>query len=102
MIKLGDCEEMRSERTAHGRIQEILGNNAPLISDFAELGDRGGIKNRYASMSGTAASTTFQDHYQEGMSLGAAFFTFGLSKAAEAVFDWSTRKDIACEIAVEN
>ncbi len=39
---------------------------------------------------------------KEGVSLGAAFFTFGLSKAAEAVFDWSTRKDIACEIAVEN
>lgn len=37
-----------------------------------------------------------------GLSLGAAWATFGLSKAAEAVFDWNTRADIACEFAVEN
>jgi len=38
----------------------------------------------------------------EGLSLGAAFATFGLSKVAEMVFDWGTRADIACEIAVDN
>ena len=38
----------------------------------------------------------------EGISLGAAFATFGLSKAAEAVFDWGTKADIACEIAAGN
>jgi hypothetical protein len=38
----------------------------------------------------------------EGLSLGAAWMTFGLSKAAEALFDWSTRADIACESAVGN
>lgn len=37
---------------------------------------------------------------KESLSLGAAFATFGLSKAAEAVFDWRTRPDIACENAV--
>jgi hypothetical protein len=39
---------------------------------------------------------------KEGLSLGAAWMTFGLSKAAEALFDWGTRADIACEYAVAN
>ena len=37
----------------------------------------------------------------EGVSLGTAFMTFGLSKVGEAVFDWATKSDIACEIAVD-
>jgi hypothetical protein len=30
------------------------------------------------------------------------FATFGLSKVADVIFDWGTRADIACEIAVDN
>lgn len=62
VIKIGKREPISKERIAFERIQEVLGNNAPSIIDFAELGERGAIKYRYASMLGTQVQT-FQKYY---------------------------------------
>lgn len=50
VIKIGDRDSIARERTAFERVQEVLGNSAPNIVDFAELQDRGAIKYRYAGM----------------------------------------------------
>jgi len=50
VVKVGERDSIARERTSFERIQEVLGNNAPNIVDFAELEDRGGIKYRYAAM----------------------------------------------------
>lgn len=68
VVKIGPRDKMGRERTSFERIQNVMGNNAPQISDFADFDDRGAIKYRYASMSGTF-STTFQKQYQAGLSL---------------------------------
>jgi protein-tyrosine phosphatase/nicotinamidase-related amidase len=68
VLKIGPQELMGRERTRFERIQNVLGNNAPQLSDFADYGDRGAIKYRYASMGGTF-STSFQRAYQAGLPL---------------------------------
>ncbi len=68
VIKVGPQDVMGRERTSFERIQDVMGNNAPHISDFADFKERGAIKYRYASMGG-AFSTTFQKEYQRGLSL---------------------------------
>jgi protein-tyrosine phosphatase/nicotinamidase-related amidase len=65
VVKIGSQELMGKERVAFERIQHVLGNNAPQVSEFADYQDRGGIKYRYASMGGSF-STTFQDMVQSG------------------------------------
>ncbi|WP_411824757.1 isochorismatase family protein [Leptospira sp. 'Mane'] len=50
VVKIGDRDLIAKERTSFERIQEVLGNNAPSIVDFCELGERGAIKYRYAAM----------------------------------------------------
>ena len=66
VIKIGDRALIARERTSFERIENVLGNNAPRITDFADLGDRGAVKYRYASMGGGQA-TTFQKAYMDGM-----------------------------------
>jgi protein-tyrosine phosphatase/nicotinamidase-related amidase len=68
VIKIGPQDTMGRERTNFERIQNVLGNNAPQLSDFADFNDRGAIKYRYASMGGSF-STTLQKEYQRGLSL---------------------------------
>lgn len=68
VVKIGPQEGMGKERTSFERIQGVLGNSAPQITDFADLGDRGAIKYRYASMGGTF-STTLQKAFQRGLPL---------------------------------
>lgn len=68
VVKVGARDAMGRERTRFERIQDVMGNNAPQIADFADLGERGAIKYRYASMGGDF-STTFQELYQQGMPL---------------------------------
>jgi protein-tyrosine phosphatase/nicotinamidase-related amidase len=65
VVKIGNQELMGKERVAFERIQHVLGNNAPQVSEFADYQDKGGIKYRYASM-GSSFSTTFQDMVQSG------------------------------------
>ncbi|TGK33304.1 isochorismatase family protein [Leptospira gomenensis] len=50
VIKIGPRDSIARERIAFERIEEVLGNNAPSIVDFAELEERGAIKYRYAAM----------------------------------------------------
>ena len=66
VVKIGEQEEMGKERTSFERIENVLGNSAPRITDFADYDNRGAIKYRYASMGGTS-STTFQKSYEQGM-----------------------------------
>ena len=68
VLKIGSQSEMGRERASFERIQNVLGNNAPQVSDFADQGERGAIKYRYASMGGAGAST-FQDEYRKGLEL---------------------------------
>jgi protein-tyrosine phosphatase/nicotinamidase-related amidase len=68
VIKIGTRDTMGRERTSFERIQNVMGNNAPQISDFADFDDRGAIKYRYASMGGNF-STTLQKQYQSGLEL---------------------------------
>lgn len=65
VVKIGPRDPIARERTAFERVQSVLGNNAPAVTDFAELGARGAIKYRYASLGGFA--TTFQKLYQGGL-----------------------------------
>jgi protein-tyrosine phosphatase/nicotinamidase-related amidase len=68
VIKIGPQDKMGRERTSFERIQNVLGNNAPQLSDFADYNERGAIKYRYASMGGSF-STTLQKEYQRGLAL---------------------------------
>ncbi len=62
VVKIGNRDLIAKERTSFERIQEVLGNNAPSIVDFCELGDRGAIKYRYAAML-DGNVRTFQKNY---------------------------------------
>ncbi|MDX1959549.1 MAG: isochorismatase family protein [Leptospiraceae bacterium] len=64
VVKIGAREPIARERNSFERIQEVLGNNAPSIVDFAEFGERGAIKYRYASML-EGNVKTFQKFYAE-------------------------------------
>lgn len=65
VVKIGPQDLMGKERASFEQIQDVLGNNAPHIAEFADYGDRGGIKYRYASMGGSF-STTFQKMVEGG------------------------------------
>jgi protein-tyrosine phosphatase/nicotinamidase-related amidase len=69
VVKIGPRASMGGERASFERVQEVLGNNAPAITDFADFEERGAIKYRYASMGGVNA-TTLQKEVQRGMPLG--------------------------------
>lgn len=66
VVKIGPRDAMSRERLAFERIEEVLGNSAPRISDFADFGGRGAVKYRYASMLKGGVST-FQKRYCAGM-----------------------------------
>lgn len=68
VVKIGAQQLIGQERTAFERIENILGNSAPRITEFADLRGRGGLKYRYAAM-GNGNSTTFQKAYTNGASL---------------------------------
>lgn len=63
VIKIGPRDPIAKERTSFERIEEVLGNNAPRIVDSAEIGERGGIKYRYAAML-EGETKVFQDLYE--------------------------------------
>ena len=53
---------------AFERVESVLGNSAPRITDFIDYKERGGIKYRYASM-GKGKSTTFQKLFDSDIPL---------------------------------
>lgn len=64
VVKIGERDPISRERAAFERVQEVLGNSAPAIVDFAEFGARGGIKYRYAAMIDGKVKT-FQKYFAE-------------------------------------
>ena len=66
VVKIGDQKVIGHERTAFERVENVLGNSAPHITEFADLNGRGGLRYRYAAM-GDGFSTTFKKMYTEGV-----------------------------------
>ncbi len=66
VVKIGPRKAIGQERISFETIEPILGNSAPRIADFSDLGERGGIKYRYASMT-SDKSRTFQKLWREGL-----------------------------------
>lgn len=66
VVKIGPMAAVGQERTAFERIEEVLGNSAPQVADFADLKDRGAIKYRYAGVGG-GTSKSFQKLFNEGV-----------------------------------
>ncbi len=64
VVKIGARDPIARERAAFERVQEVLGNSAPAIVDFAEFAERGGIKYRYAAMTDGKVKT-FQKIFSE-------------------------------------
>lgn len=50
VLKLGPAPLIGAERAAFERVQEVLGNHAPVVRGYADLGLRAGIKYAYAAM----------------------------------------------------
>lgn len=50
VLKLGPRKLIATERVAFERVEEVLGNSAPSVRGFVELGERAGIKYSYAAM----------------------------------------------------
>jgi protein-tyrosine phosphatase/nicotinamidase-related amidase/aminoglycoside phosphotransferase (APT) family kinase protein len=50
VIKLGPNQTIAQERVAFEQVEAVLGNNAPRVRGFVDLGDRAGLKYAYAAM----------------------------------------------------
>ena len=50
VVKLGPNRTIAQERAAFEQVEAVLGNNAPSVRGFADLGDRAGLKYAYAAM----------------------------------------------------
>jgi protein tyrosine phosphatase (PTP) superfamily phosphohydrolase (DUF442 family) len=57
VLKLGPHALIAKERVAYERVEEILGNSAPSVRGFVDLGERAGIKYSYAAMGQGAVRT---------------------------------------------
>ncbi len=68
VLKIGPQEPIGQERMSFEKVEQVLGNSAPRITEFVDYKERGGIKYRYASM-GRGKSTTFQQQYDSGISM---------------------------------
>lgn len=63
VVKIGPRDQIGMERSAFERIESVLGNHAPAITEFADHDKRGAIKYRYASMG--LEATSFQKMYAD-------------------------------------
>jgi protein-tyrosine phosphatase/nicotinamidase-related amidase/aminoglycoside phosphotransferase (APT) family kinase protein len=66
VVKIGARDPIGRERASFEQIEQVLGNSAPRITDFADWGERGAIKYRYAAM-GEGVASTFQRLYRDGL-----------------------------------
>jgi protein-tyrosine phosphatase len=60
VVKLGPNRAIAQERVAFERVEEVLGNNAPRVRGFVDLGDRAGLKYSYAAMGKAGVRTLKQ------------------------------------------
>lgn len=65
VVKVGPRALIATERVAFERVEPILGNHAPTLRGFADLGDRAAIRYAFASM-GAGAVRTFKSLYERG------------------------------------
>ena len=65
VAKLGPRSLIAKERVAFEQVESILGNFAPSVRGFVDLGDRAGLKYAYAGM-GTGDVRTFKSIYESG------------------------------------
>jgi protein-tyrosine phosphatase/nicotinamidase-related amidase len=80
VVKIGQRAAIGQERESFERIEEVLGNSAPQVADFADLSDRGAIKYRYAAF-GSGTSRSFQKLYEEGIPIAE------VTRILDAVFE---------------
>jgi nicotinamidase-related amidase len=80
VVKIGARRPIAEERMAFERIEAVLGNSAPRVTDFADLDARGAIKYRYAAM-GRGPSRSFQKLYEQGAPLD------DIERVLDIVFD---------------
>jgi protein-tyrosine phosphatase/nicotinamidase-related amidase len=66
VIKLGPNRTIAQERVAFEQVEEVLGNNAPRVRGFVDLGDRAGLKYSYAAM-GQGGVRTLQSLFADGV-----------------------------------
>lgn len=66
VMKLGPRRLIANERVAFEKVEAVLGNDAPTMRAFADIGERAGIVYAYAAMGGVGVRT-FQELYAEGM-----------------------------------
>lgn len=62
VAKLGPRNMIGAERASFERVESVLGNNAPSVRGFVDLGSRAGIKYAFASMGGQVR--TFKSIYE--------------------------------------
>jgi protein-tyrosine phosphatase/nicotinamidase-related amidase/aminoglycoside phosphotransferase (APT) family kinase protein len=65
VIKLGPNRTIAQERVAFEQVEAVLGNNAPSVRGFADLGERAGLKYAYAAM-GLGQVKTLQAMFAAG------------------------------------
>ena len=65
VVKLGPNRIIAQERVAFEQVEEVLGNNAPSVRGFVDLGDRAGLKYAYAAM-GQGQVRTLQAMFAAG------------------------------------
>jgi nicotinamidase-related amidase len=68
VLKIGKRELIAKERTSFEQVEQLLGNSAPRVVDFADAIFQGAIKYRYASM-GEGNSASFQKSFMKGLGL---------------------------------
>lgn len=67
VVKVGPNGTIAQERVSFERIEAVLGNNAPRIHGYVDLGDRAGIKYSYAAM-GQGRVRTLEDMFRANLS----------------------------------
>lgn len=67
VVKVGPRELVSKERVAFEQVEPVLGNHAPTMRGFADLGQRAAIRYAFASM-GPGAVRTFKSLYERGAS----------------------------------
>ncbi|MDE3086835.1 MAG: isochorismatase family protein, partial [Acidobacteriota bacterium] len=63
VVKVGPNRTIAQERVSFERVEAVLGNNAPRIQGYVDLGDRAGVKYSYAAM-GQGGVRTLQEMFR--------------------------------------
>ena len=87
VVKIDKRDLLAGEYDAFCRIEDILGNNAPSVRGFIELGSRAGVKFRCTGMS-TGKNSTLFDRFREKLPVSQA-----IKEIFENIFDgWYASK----------